>query len=116
LTFIRENTKDKDGHGIPLYVHPVGMQEYEKSLDAKISIDLVGASMKKNLDAAMSQLELKYSVREGLLMIALPEEETLTIHFDPYLVVGACLLALIAMALGGVLGTLVCAWPRRSGA
>jgi len=61
----------------------------------------------------MSQLEVKYAVRDGLLIIAVREEEELTIYFDPYLAVGACLLALIAMALGGVLGPLVCALPRR---
>jgi hypothetical protein len=113
LNYIRETTKDRDGRGIPVYIDPVGIQEYEKTLDAKITIDLIGSLLKRNLDAAMSQLEVKYAVRDGLLLIAVPREEELTIYFDPYQVVSACLLALIAMALGGALGPVVCAFPRR---
>ena len=90
----------------------------KKPLDATISIDLVDAPLKRNLDAAMSQLGLKYAVRDGLLVIAVREEEELSIYFDPYLVVGASLLALIAMALGSVLGPLVshCQRARRDSA
>ena len=113
LDYLRRATKDGDGRGIPVYVDPVGMQEDERTLDSTISMDLVGSPLKRNLDAAMSQLAVKYAVRDGLLIIAVREEEVLTVYFDPYLAVGACLLALVAMALGGVLGPVVCSFPRR---
>jgi hypothetical protein len=116
LDYVRDATKDGDGRGIPLYVDLVGMQEGEKTLDSTISIDLIGAPLKRNLDAAMCQLGVKYAVRDGLLVLAVRQEEELTIYFDPYLAVGACLLAVIAMALGGVLGPLVCALRSRSAA
>jgi hypothetical protein len=114
LNYVRERTKDGEGHGIPLYVDPVGMQECEQTLDSIVSIDLVDAPLKTSLDAALSQLNLKYAVRDGLLMIAVGEGEELTIYSDPYLVGCACLLALIAMALGAVLGPVACAFPGRS--
>jgi hypothetical protein len=112
LNFVKEQSRGADGAGIPVYFDPWGMGEYEKNLESRVSIDLEDAPLTVSLHAAMSQLELPYSVRDGLLMIAVPREEELTVYTDPYLVVGSCLLALIAMALGGVLGSVVCAYPR----
>jgi hypothetical protein len=114
LNYIRENTRGRDGDVVPLYVNPVGMAEAEQTLTSPISINLEGTPLKTNLDAAMRQLNLKWSIRDGVLMIAVPEFEQLTVYSDPYLVVGTCLLALVAMGLGAVLGPLACEFPRRS--
>ena len=55
-----------------------------------------------------------YAVSDGLLLIKVPDGDLQAVYADPVLVASGCLLTLVAMALGGALGSLVSAFPRRS--
>ncbi len=106
LKFIEDATRGPDGSNIPIYVSPITLAEVEKNRFSKVSIDLERVPLKTGLRLCLKQLELKYDVRDGVLLIVY-EEERLPLEQDPVLVVGQCLLALIAVALGGVLAPLV---------
>lgn len=116
LKAIRDATRRPNDNGIPIYVDPVGLQEAEKTLQSTITIDLEGVPLRTSLHLALKQLGMTYGVAGGLLHITSVESEDPVsswadfppAHADPFLVVGHCLLALIAAGLGGLLAPLVC--------
>jgi hypothetical protein len=111
LTYIRQATMDDDGRpAIPIYVDPVGLRNARQTMQSKVSIDREGAALKHSLRMCLKKLGLAFSVRDGWLMIC-EQGDTLPVHEDPYLVVGHCVLALMAAALGGVLAALVSSTP-----
>jgi hypothetical protein len=105
LKHIVDATRGADGKGIPIYVDPVGLQEAQKNLTSPVSIEVEGVPLKHSLSKCLKQLGLAYSVRDGYVMIS-AEGAVIPVYDDPFLIVGHCLLALIAAGLGGVLGPL----------
>jgi hypothetical protein len=110
---IQEATKGPDGHVIAIYVDPLGLQEVEKTMQSPISINLEGAPLRTSLTLALRQLGLTYAVVGGVLSITSAESDEwwgdiIPAHVDPFLVVGHCLFALIAVGLGAFLAPLVC--------
>jgi hypothetical protein len=104
LKWIQEQTEDPDGPRLAIYVDPVGLNEAEKTMTSPISINLVDVPLKASLTLALKQLGLTYSVWEGVLLITSAySEEPLPVYNDPFLIVGNCVLALLAAGLGGVL-------------
>ena len=91
-------------------------------MQSPVIVDLDGVPLRTSLHVLLSQLGLTYVVDGGLLAIASTEGDPPVpywadfpaAHADPFLVVGHCLLALLAAALGGLLAPLVCG-PRRQG-
>ncbi|MDX2038013.1 MAG: hypothetical protein SFX72_15300 [Isosphaeraceae bacterium] len=71
LKFIKTHTSDKPGlpSGIPIYVDPIGLQEAERTLSSPVTIDLEGISLKTALRLILRQLDLTYTVKDGLLTI-----------------------------------------------
>jgi hypothetical protein len=112
LKAIQAATRGPDDRGIPIYVDPLGLQEAEKTMQAPILIDVEGVPLRSSLNLALRQLGLTYQVGGGLLTITCGEGSDWTpfprVHGDPFLVVGHCLLALLAAGLGGMLGPRVC--------
>ena len=64
-------------------------------------IDLEGVALKTSLRLCLAQLDLTYSIRDGLLLITSEESAVTPIYQDPFLIVGHCLLALLAAGFGG---------------
>jgi hypothetical protein len=106
LKHVKEETSRVDGKGIPIYVDPIGLQEAERSMTSTIRLDRDDLPLKTALHYCLRQLDLTYRVSDGYLQITSADEE-LPIAVDPFLVVGHCLLALIAAALGGAAAPLV---------
>jgi hypothetical protein len=110
--YIREATSGPNDGGIPIYVDPVGLQEAEKTMQSPVSIDLEGVPLRTTLRLALRQLEMDYVIRDGLLVVtSLAGLDAPGAAKDPFLVVGQCLLALLAAGIGGTVAPLVCA-PR----
>jgi hypothetical protein len=112
LNYIRATALGPDGSGIPIYVDPVGLNEAEKSETSPVQIELEGVPLSTTLRLTLRQIGMMYYVKDGLLEITSdgcydrPYELE-----DAYLVVGHCLVDLVAAMLGGLLAPLV-AEPR----
>ncbi len=113
LKYIENATRDRDGKSIPIYVDPIGLLEAERSLASRVSIDLEGVELKESLRLCLKVLDLRYEVSHGILVITSVEDETpAPVSDDPVLIVGQCLLALIAAGLGGAVCALVSGMRR----
>jgi RNA polymerase sigma factor (sigma-70 family) len=74
IKHIKESTRSSDlPGGIPIYVHKIGLQEAEKTLDSVVSIDLEGIPLRRTLQLALAQLDLAYFVEDGILYITSQE-------------------------------------------
>ena len=104
--------------GIPIYIDLIGLQEAEMTPASKVSIDLLGVPLKTSLRRCLEQLGLDYRVQDGYLRVTKaadpgdldspdliaysqrwnrPESVGLSSDIDdPFLIVGHCLLALLA--------------------
>ena len=107
LKSIQAATRGLDGKSLPIYVDPIGLQEAEKSMTSVVLMDLEGVPLKTSLRLCLKQLGLKYSIRDGLLLITSEESAPTPVYEDPFLIVGHCLLALFAAGIGGFVAPLV---------
>jgi hypothetical protein len=67
----------------------------------------------------LKQVDLAFTVKDGVLLITSVEsldQSLRSVSADAYQVVGHCVLALIAAALGGLVAPLVCGRTRRPAA
>jgi hypothetical protein len=106
LKFIRLETEARFGKGIPIFVDPIGLNFARQTMSSTVRIDVEGAALKNSLQLCLNPLDLTYVVRDGFLMIT-EAGAPLPAYEDPFLIVGHCLLALLAAGLGGVLAPLV---------
>ena len=107
LKSIQAATRAADGKSLPIYVDPIGLQETEKSMTSTVRIDVEGVPLKTSLRLCLKQLDLVYSIRDGLLLITSEESAPTPVYEDPFLITGHCLLALFAAAFGGLVAPLV---------
>jgi len=111
LNHIRTETREPNGRMIPIYVDPVGLQEAEKTLKSPAKLDLDGVPLRTTLRLVMQQLGMNYKVTSGLILISdiatCAPDEDLPAQEDPLLLIGQCLLALLAAGLGSLLAPLV---------
>ncbi len=114
LNSIRGATATLQDPGLQIYVDPVGLQEAERSLNSTVQIDLEGIPLKTTLALCLEQLGLAYYVKDGYLRITNEDRVALDCD-DPFLIVGHCLLALLAAGIGAIIAPLV-ADPRRAAA
>jgi hypothetical protein len=133
LRYVTMATATSTYPGIPIYIDLIGLQDAEKTPTSTVSIDLVGVPLKTTLRAGLEQIGLGYRVQDGYLRVTqaagpgeidLPDLIAYSLQWnqlepvglssdtdDPFLIVGHCLLALLAAGSGGVLAPLV-AEPR----
>jgi hypothetical protein len=107
LKYIKQATTTPDYPGIPIYVDPIGLQEAERSLNSTVQIDLEGVPLKETLRLCLKQLGLAYEVKYGRLRIFNVDEYPEPDFEDSFLIVGHCLLALLAAGFGAVAAPLV---------
>jgi hypothetical protein len=113
IEHIESATRSLDGKGISIHVDPIGMGETERSITSTVLLgDLEGVPLKTSLRLCMNQLGLRYEVTGGTVVIT-AADRWLSDDEDTFTTAGQCLLALIAAAVGGVLGPLVSGLRRR---
>ncbi len=108
LKHIAIETRGSGGSGIPIYVDPIGLAEADKTMTSTVrGLDFEGVPLKRSLHLMLKQLDLSYSIRDGLLMITSENSKITPIDLDPFLIVGHCLLALFAAGIGGIVAPLI---------
>ena len=104
LKSIGKATSGADGKGIPIYVDPIGLIEAERTLTSTVrEMDLDGVPLATSLRLCLAELDLAYSVKDGLVFITSREshdEALVSEPEEPFQVVGHCVLALIAAGSG----------------
>jgi hypothetical protein len=73
LMYIKKETKDSSGAGIPIYVDPLGLSESDRTMQSTVAIDLEEVPLKTTLRLLLHQLGLAYCVKDGVLTISSPE-------------------------------------------
>jgi Domain of unknown function (DUF4139)/N-terminal domain of unknown function (DUF4140) len=74
LKYIKQATTSSNYLGIPIYVDPIGLREAEKSLTSTVkNINLDGVPLKVTLKLLLDQLDLTYTVKNGLLRVTSSE-------------------------------------------
>ena len=107
LKYVTEETVARVGKPIPIYVDPIGLQSARRTMQSTIwKIDIEGAPLRNSLARCLRQLDLTFVVRDGFLMIS-EAGAALPVYEDPFLIVGHCVLALLAAGVGGVVALVV---------
>jgi hypothetical protein len=70
IKYIKEQTKEPGGKGIPIYVKPRGLQEAEKTFTSPITLEMEDVPLRTTLRLLLAQLGLDYRVRDGMLYIS----------------------------------------------
>jgi hypothetical protein len=107
LKYIKQATTTPEYPGIPIYVDPIGLQEAERSINSTVTINVEGVPLRETLRLCLGQLGLRYEVWEGRLRITSEDDQPELDLKDPFLTVGHCLLAMLAMGLGAVVAPIV---------
>jgi hypothetical protein len=120
LKSIQKSLGGASGKGIPIYVDPIGLSEADKTMTSTVrNIAFHGVPLRTTLGHLLKQLDLAFTVKDGLLLIMSQEsldQSLRSASADAYQVVGHCVLALIAAGLGGLVAPLVCGRVRPSAA
>ncbi len=107
MKFIHSATNGSGRDGIPIYVDPLGLPHHPSGPSTVRNIDLESVPLKAGLQLCLEQLDLKYVVRGGLLRITSTESEMHPFYYDSFMIVGHCLLALLAAAFGAIVAPFV---------
>jgi hypothetical protein len=110
LKHIQMQTAGADGTVFPIELAPPGNPEATRTPALVRSIDLDGVPVRTALRLCLDQFDLTYHIRNGAIVIdwtEADEEAELAAARDAYQIVGHCLLALIAAAIGGGLTALL---------
>ena len=107
LASVAKELRFPDGSEVAIYFDPVALEEAEKTVKSPVRINLKRVPLRTGLELALSQLGLHYAVKGGLIAVDSegPYDDATVELSDPFLVVGQCLLALLAAGIGSVLGT-----------
>jgi hypothetical protein len=112
LNHIKRATATPTPPGIPIYVDPIGLQEAERSLQSTVQLDLEGVPLKETLRLSLKQLGLAYQVKGGYLWLTSEEEGFSPELEDPFLIVGHCLVVLVAAGVGAMAAPIVAGAAR----
>ena len=110
LMYIRAVTSEPEGRAIPIYVDPIGLAEADRTSKIR-NFDLEDVELRTSLRLLLEQLDLGFTVKDGLLLITSQDSlefNWTSIEEDAYQTVGHCILALFAAVLGGFSAPLVC--------
>lgn len=107
LDYIKRETASPSEPSLAIYVDPLGLQEAERSMASTVTIDLDGVPLRETLRLCLNQLGLIYVADHGYLRITSEGQVTSPDIDDPFLIVGHCLLSLMAAGFGARIAPMV---------
>ncbi len=70
ISYLKDKSSDKDGkNGLSFYLDPLGLLESEKTKSSEVTIDLPNVSIRTGLKLVLSQLDLTYFIKDGVVII-----------------------------------------------
>jgi hypothetical protein len=96
LKYISQNTQGPNDDGIQIHVDPIGLEDASATMQSTVRINLEGVPLKRSLKIMLDQLDLTYTVQDGLLFISWKGAEDLPTDRRVYPVAD---IALIPMSL-----------------
>ena len=102
--YIQQSTQDEVAGlptGIPIYIDPQGLQDADKTLASTVSINLEGIPLRTTLRLLLKQLNLTYTVKDGLLTITSDSSEDQPTEIRVYQVADLAIIPLSLMGGGG---------------
>lgn len=106
LKYIKAATESPElPQGIPIHVDPNGLQEAEKTIMSFVTIDLDDLPLKTTLRLVLKQLDLVYTVEDGVLTITYIGAKDVEVA-DAFQRVGHALFLMLSGLLGGIAGML----------
>jgi hypothetical protein len=104
LKYIKSATQGPNDTGIPIYVDPVGLHEAEKTMTSPITIDLEGVPLRTTLKLILKQLDLTYTVKDGMMTITSRDSEDVPTEIRVYPVADLAIIPFSLMGGGGMGG------------
>ncbi|MFM1801993.1 MAG: hypothetical protein RJA81_1345 [Planctomycetota bacterium] len=96
LKYITQQTQGPNDNGLQIHVDPIGLEDASATMQSTVRISLEGVPLKRSLKIILDQLDLTYTVQDGLLFISWKGAEDLPTDRRVYPVAD---LALIPMSL-----------------
>ncbi|MBI1325864.1 tetratricopeptide repeat protein [bacterium] len=96
LKYITQNTQGPNDNGIQIHVDPIGLEDASATMQSPVTINLEGVPLKRAMKIMLDQLDLTYTVQDGVLFISWKAAEDLPTDRRVYPVAD---LALIPMSL-----------------
>ncbi len=104
VKYIQSSTQDETAGlptGIPIYVDPQGLIDSDKTLASTISINLEGIPLRTTLRLLLKQLNMTYTVKDGLLTITSSSSQDQPTEIRVYQVADLSIIPLSLMGGGG---------------
>ena len=102
--YIESSTQDESAGlptGIPIYVDPQGLQDADKTMASTVAINLEGIPLRTTLRLLLRQLNLTYTVKDGLLTITSSSSDDQPTEIRVYQVADLAIIPLSLMGGGG---------------
>jgi len=102
--YIEQSTQDEAAGlptGIPIYVDPQGLQDADKTMASTVAINLEGIPLRTTLRLLLRQLNLTYTVKDGLLTITSSSSEDQPTEIRVYQVADLAIIPLSLLGGGG---------------
>ncbi len=87
--------------GIPIYVDPQGLQDADKTMASTVAINLEGMPLRTTLRLLLRQLNLTYTVKDGLLTITSSSSDDQPTEIRVYQVADLAIIPLSLLGAGG---------------
>ena len=108
LKYINQNTQGPNDDGIQIHVDPIGLEDASATMQSTVRINLEGVPLKRALKIMLDQLDLTYTVQDGLLFISWKGAEDLPTDRRVYPVADIALIPMSLMTgfppMGGGMG------------
>jgi hypothetical protein len=76
LKFVRENTAEGKGPGVPIYLDPAGLQKSEQGPESPVTLAIEGVPLARTLRMMLEQIGLDYYINEdGILVVTNKDAE-----------------------------------------
>jgi len=101
IRYIKQATAGPNDTGIPIYIDPIGLLEAERTMQSPVTMNLEGVPLKTAMRLLLKQLDLTYTVKDGLLTITFKDSTDQPTEIRVYPVADLAIIPLSLLGGGG---------------